>query len=76
MILLKRQNKLPCPKCGGLGMMHPNHPHAFGVKEYGIVQCRKRKKCGARYDADKYEAWLTKRSISAWENGDSRKVDK
>lgn len=61
-MILGRGNKYPCPKCGGLGMMYPDHAHAYGHKDYGIVQCRKRKTCGARYDADKYEAWLEKRT--------------
>lgn len=60
MLDIRKGNKYPCPKCGGEGMVYPSHPHAFGYKDSERVKCRKRK-CGAVYKADKYEAWYTKR---------------
>lgn len=60
MMKLDRTNKYPCPKCGGLGLRVPDHPHAFGYKAFGKVKCRK-KKCGAVFDESKYEAWFEKR---------------
>jgi len=35
-----------CKKCGRKGLHHPNHPHAFGMKQYDRLICRF---CGARY---------------------------
>jgi len=38
---------IPCPKCGRKGLHHPDHPHAFGFKEYGKARCRF---CYARFN--------------------------
>jgi predicted RNA-binding Zn-ribbon protein involved in translation (DUF1610 family) len=35
-----------CPKCGKKGLHYPNHPHAFGYKDYSKIVCRF---CGARF---------------------------
>jgi hypothetical protein len=32
--------KVPCLKCGKKGLHHPDHPHAFGFKEYDKLVCR------------------------------------
>lgn len=60
MLTNEQLSKSPCPWCGGIGLRHPDHPHAFGYKDTSRVTCRKRKKCGRTFDVDKYEAWLTK----------------
>lgn len=31
---------IKCPKCGRKGLHHPDHPHAFGWKEYDKAECR------------------------------------
>lgn len=48
----------PCPACGGIGMVHPPHPHAFGHYDYDRVRCRKRVKCGATFKTERYLRWL------------------
>ncbi len=52
-----------CPHCGG-SLRHPNHPHAFGYKETGIVVCRRKKTCGKRFDACKLRAWYEKKDAN------------
>ena len=37
----------PCPKCGRKGLHFADHPHAFGFKDYGRVECRF---CHARFN--------------------------
>jgi hypothetical protein len=37
---------VPCPKCGKKGLRVPEHPHAFGYKNYGKVSCFY---CNARF---------------------------
>lgn len=39
-------NKTPCPKCGCKGLHTPMHPHAFGYKDVGKLECRF---CHARF---------------------------
>lgn len=29
-----------CPKCQRKGLHYPNHPHAYGFKDYSQVTCR------------------------------------
>lgn len=55
-----RLAEAPCPKCKKIGLHHPPHPHAFGHKNYDVVVCNRKKSCGGRFDAAKYQAWLEK----------------
>lgn len=38
-----------CPKCKKKGLHYANHEHAFGWKNYDVVECRF---CHSRYDAE------------------------
>jgi len=30
----------PCPACGRKGLHYADHPHAYGHKDYGRIECR------------------------------------
>lgn len=46
MLTQRELSKTPCPKCGRRGLHFAMHPHAFGWKDYGRVECRF---CSARF---------------------------
>lgn len=47
----------PNPECRKKTLSHPDHPHAFGYKEYEFVVCRS---CRKKYSTEKYRAWLNR----------------
>ena len=35
-----RSGRVLCPACGLKGVGYADHPHAFGLKDYGCARCR------------------------------------